>query len=86
MLRIGWAVNAAITLPASMPRSKCQSAAPTAATIKRLSATPSQLRPSFRTVRAVLLVTFDIGLLQQANDPTDVAGSDNSLRQPFICL
>jgi hypothetical protein len=39
-----------------------------------LSATPSQLRPNFRTaVRAVLLVTFAIGLLQQANDPTDGA-------------
>ena len=46
----------------------------TPATIKKLSATPSQLRPSFKTtVRAVLLVTLGIGLLQQANDPTDDA-------------
>jgi hypothetical protein len=36
-----------------------------------LSAAPSQLRPSFWTaVRAVLLVTLGIGLLQQANGPT----------------
>jgi hypothetical protein len=55
-----------------MSRNKCQSAAPTPATIKRLSAAPSQLRPSLRTaVRAVLLVTLGIGLLQQVNDPTD---------------
>jgi hypothetical protein len=31
------------------------------------------LRPIFKTtVRAVLLVTFAVGLLQQANDPTDM--------------
>jgi hypothetical protein len=55
-----------------MSRNKCHSAAPTPATIKRLSAAPSQLRPNLRTaVRAVLLVTLGIGLLQQANDPTD---------------
>jgi len=52
-------------LPASMSCNKCQSATPTQAAIKMLSGTPSQLRPRFRTaVRAVLLVTLGIGLLQ----------------------
>jgi hypothetical protein len=54
-----------------MSRSKCQSATPTQAAIKTLSATPSQLRPSFRMAVRVLLVTFAIGLLQQAENPTD---------------